>query len=591
MRSRDTLKFRGRRGALTLFLLCGGPSHIVGCTCNDDHPYTPFEVASTLGSGGTSTDSAAPVAEAKPSSNVIMAVAARGQTEWRVFNRSVKAPPGLGFERGFLFEAEGAPLFWLTPLEAPAEPGRAGLFEWQPDGGLALRFALPDFLPEGPDCATLTAATASGRATLVIQARVTCQTKRLAGTPMGAVTFVDAHSKQPVFGVRFLDSSPGEHLQVSGLADDQDGDGLDDREVTVELRSPQGVTVSAGFRWLSRPAGPSRRTENPAQEFMERADRLTIAALRKKEREAVPAEVDAWRRLFGSLCAESTTGRITLLSGEALRCGSLDRALASFTHSSITAKVALLQHTAALGEFQRSDWFGSGLDQRQAPALAKLLLEKIPQGKSEVASTVALDQGADGWLGWDRAGRLWLHDATSETAIWPKDSTHEGEPDEPGAVPRVRTPDPRVGPGGRRLSQVLPSCDRSEVQVLLQTPGENAPLKALPILAPRPAACDQFGRPPLKGWVVQFRGAEADLLIEGEPLSENGGAFVPRAPLGWHTKLGLAVLGKNGLSLASTGRAILEHNCAVDEAEKMAACVHERTVTVYRLEPPTRSAP
>lgn len=582
MRARVQPRFRST--ALRVLLLCGGASHIVGCTCSDDHPYTPFEVATTLESGGSLSSSPPPTPSSAPPSNVVVAVAARGQTEWKVFDRTVKAPPGLSFERGFQFGADGEPFFWLTPTEAPTQPGHAGLYQWSSDGTLHSRFPLPDFLPEGPDCVAAVETNPSGQKTLLVQVQTTCQTKRLVGTPMSALAFVDADSKLPPFGVRLLDSAPGEQVRVSGQAEDQDGDGLDDREIILQLESPKHVAVSASFRWLSRPAGPSRRTETPPRDVQERADRLAIAAIRKKERAEVPAEVDAWRRLYGTACAESTTGRIALLDGEPLRCGPMDRALASLTHSSITARLGQGDSVSALGELQRADWFGSGPDERQLTALRKLFAEKFPEEPAELKASLDLQKETDGWLGWDRAGRLWLRSAELESPIWPKDPiAPEPETTDPTSAPRTKSPDPRVGPGGRRLIRVLPSCDRSEVQVLIQAPGETTPPKPLPLLAPRPAACDQFGRAPLRGQVIQFRGSEADLLIEGEPISESGGPVSPRAPLAWHTKLGLAVLGQKGLRLRTTGRTFLEHNCAISDQEELVACLHERTVTIYSL--------
>lgn len=133
------------------------------------------------------------------------------------------------------------------------------------------------------------------------------------------------------------------------------------------------------------------------------------------------------------------------------------------------------------------------------------------------------------------------------------------------------------------MIRVLPSCDRSEVQVVLGAAGENPAPRPLPLLAPRPAACDQFGRAPLAGRVIQFRGTTADLLIEGEPITESGEAVTPRRPLAWHTALGLAVLVQNELTLHSTERHHLEHNCAVDDERTLAACLHDQSVSIYAL--------
>jgi len=563
----------------------GCATYIGGCTCNDDHPYTPFEVATTLGSGGSATeDKPAPAAE-ESAPRAIVAVAARGQTEWRVFERSFRAPPGLGFDRGFLFDPGGAPLFWLEPLEG--DRTRGGLYRGDAEGNLTPKFQVPSFLPEGPDCVTAAEAAPSGSSTVIVHLSTKCQTPRLAGTATAALVFLDATRETAPFGVRLLPSAPGEDLRPIGDAQDQDGDGVDDREIRFELTSPRGGKALASFRWLSRPAGPSRRPEHPAREFTARADRLAISAVRKKERDSVAPEVDALRRLYGAICSESTTGRVALLEGEPLRCGSLDRPLASLTHSSITALLGAGDLTSALGEFERADFFGPGPDERQATALKKLFAEKIPTAPAEVRATVELAKETSGWLDWDGAGRLWLHDET-DRPIWgqpapaPKEEgEEEAEPRSENAPPVPRAPDPRIGPSGRRLVHVLPSCDRSEIQILLQSPGEVGTPQPLPILAPRPAACDKFGRGPLRGRVVQFRGTEADLLIEGQPISERGAKVVPRAPLAWHTKLGLAILDQEGLRLWTTGRQSLEHNCAIKSAQSLAACVHGRTVTVY----------
>lgn len=570
------------RGLAVLALL-GGATYIGGCTCNDDHPYTPFEVATTLESGGGPEGVAPAAPPEEKARRAVVAVAARGQTEWRIFERSFRAPQGLGFDRGFLFDPEGKPLFWLEPLEGDKSAPRGGLYRGDAEGALTLSFQVPSFLPEGADCVTAADAAPSGTATVIIHLRTKCQTARLAGTATAALIFLDADREAPPFGVRLLPSAPGEELRPIGDAQDQDGDGVDDREIRFELSSPRGSQAVASFRWLSRPAGPSRRPEHPARDFTERAERLAISAVRKKERDRVAPEVDALRRLYGAICSESTTGRIALLDGEPLRCGALDRPLASLTHSSITAWLGAGELAAALGEFERADWFGPGPDERQKTALKKLFAEKLPASPAEVLATMELSKETKGWLGWDGAGRLWLHDET-DAPIWSANPAREEETDpetERAAAPVPRAPDPQIGPNGRRLVHVLPSCDRSEVQVLLQSPGEAGTPQPLPILAPRPAACDKFGRGPLRGRVVQFRGTEADLLIEGQPISERGAQVVPRAPLAWHTQLGLALLDQGGLRLWTTGRHVLEHNCALRGDQSLAACVHGRTVVVY----------
>lgn len=554
---------------------------LVSCECSEDKPYTPFEVATELPSPARSPKELSPE-PAAPQTPKLEVLRLPPQTQvWQTSEQRLDAPPGFILDQVLRLHSAGAPrpaLFaWCQAKDPQKSPvlfaARGAQDQLEP------LVATPSFLPLGADCETKVDFESSGQESLVIRLRSACTTPRMPGTPHGATLIVDLKEGR-TFGVRHLDPAPGEKLELRVDAADADGDGRDDRTLKFSIAGPEGQRADLDFTWLMRPAGPSRRSDTPTQAFVERAQRLMIAGVRKKERGTVRAEVDALRRAFGAVCAESKTAKISLLDGTGLPCPGLDKAFPLLTKATVSAHLGLGEKDRALGEVLRADWFPPG--QALSPEVARGLLGEVARAEPTLARTLSPRVAGDGWLSFDQAGRLFWHDATGDRLLDPPAPLEEESSNEP---PAFRLPDPRIGPAGTRVNGILPSCDRSEVQVALSEGGGRPP-RLLPIrlLAPRPGGCAHFGGPPLEARVLGWDSGLPRFIVVGEVLNLGPPDAPPQSPVAFHTPLGLAITrGRGHLQFWSTEQTSVEHNCALDSRVRRAACAHQGVVRLYEL--------
>jgi hypothetical protein len=588
-----SLHHRSLRLTRTLVIL-GSWLGLTACQCEEDHPYTPFNV--THESSATASPERAS-SNHEPASAAETAAAPPGATKWRIFGQELNAPPGLTFAQGVRLAPLGELLFWLVPASA-GQPGE-GLYLWKENFTPAL--LRPDFLPGGQDCKLRTELTARGSQTVVVQLVSECQTRRLQGTPTAAVFVVRPDRLGEQVGFRVLAASPGEELRFEVDAQDQDGDGRDDVNLRATLTAPGGGQASADISWLSRPAGLSRRPDTPGKMWAEQASKILTSSVRKKERAGVAKAVEAHRRLYASICAESTSAKLTDLEGRPIPCGDLHLALFRMQQAAVQAAIGQGALDAAVGEVLHRSWYGTQVTDSEKRSLIDLLDKALPAAEARQAAYLPVQRGAAYWLAFDGSGRLWRYSGNDGSVVWPPTSfppsgsepapevQPEAEPREGDGSRRV-PPDPRVGPGGKRLKAAIASCSRSEVELIFESQGSAEAPTPLDLLAPRPAACDRFGRPPLHANVVRWRGGAPDLLVEGQWMERSPNA-APAEAVAWHTELGLLVREQNQLKRFGTQHTELSHECALDRSGKLAACALSEGITVWQLTAPEHHEP
>jgi hypothetical protein len=559
--------------ALAAALLPG----VISCRCEDEHPYTPFSVTDSLPQDPALRP---PNPQILPdTSGAERLEPPPGTKRWEVLGKVLEAPPGLVF--GSLVRLGPVGFVWLGP-EKPGSTEGAGVYRVQETGALERFYEVPAFLPRGGDCGLEAGLALTGSSSLALDVRAPCQNARLGGTPSRAAILLDSLAQSPPFGMRLENAAPGETLEVKMDARDADGDGRDDRTFEFHLKSPTGGDGALTFAWLSRAAGPSRRSETPGKGLAEQVQTLGRKAIRKKERAEVPPQVDALRRAFGAICAEGKRPRVTLLDETNLRCGDLNRSLGQLQMAQIEANLGLERPFVALGEYLHSGYFGAPASERERDAMKAAILKKIPSVTGVELSSITGPFPETAWLSFDQSSRLWLHDGTHERVVWPmaESPPPEEETAEPG-VARTIAPDPRVGPGGTRVVAALPSCDRSEVTLMMDAQGNPLPPIPLSILAPRPGNCDRFGSGPLAARALEFSGGDAIVLVDGEPISTTGRPIQFREPKAWHTKLGLIVVRDQKPEIWATGREWLSQECAVSRDTSRVACLQNRAVTLF----------
>lgn len=574
-----------RRRALLPLALVGPLAN--GCLCEEERPYTPFAVATSLPQEEKRPElvGATPTPAAPTATSGVLAPA--NKNSWKVFERELKAPRDTVFAAAAQLARPDGSARIVAWVSAAKSGGEAGLWEFGDDGRAKTKLVGPPaFLPSGSDCTEKATVESSGKRTFVVDLKRTCTSRQLPGSPERALLVVDPEAS-PVVGLslRIAALSPGEALGLRVDAADQDGDGSDDVLLQVELATGESPAETLPFSWLRRPAGLSRQKDSPARELTTRAGELVVSGQRKADRGLVPARIDTLRRLYGAFCAESQAVKVTLADGTLLPCNISGTVWGRLVVANVHAQLGLGRVSRALGEFERADWYGGEPAEKEQAAAEKLLLAKLKNGASEQAAemprtlpALASQPGLAPLRFVDKV--LWLDDGQVVTRLWPEaPPVPEGEEPPPSPAPRPRQP---AGPGGKRVVAVLPSCDRAEVLVAYSDDAGTAfPASPLPLLAPRPGQCKRLGGAPLPASLLGWTNGEAELVVGSEYFSGSK-TVPPERPVAIPTSLGLAVQSKDGVELWTDSRLHGGLDCVASSDGALAACASGTTVSVWK---------
>lgn len=552
----------------------------VGCSCEEDRPYTPFSVAT---SAPTAPDSSA-LPSAGPTAGPLVEVAPPLASTWTVFDATLTAPPEGIFLSAALVGERGESAAVVAWVDGP--DAIAGLWSFSAKGTADRRLtASPAFLPRASDCKPSVQLQPSGKSTVAVDLIHQCGSRQLPGAAERAFLVMNLQSAQPlVHGLRVAPLSTGETLGISVNGADLDGDGADDIAVELALTSPSGASESMTVHWLLRPAGSSRQKDTPGQEFLRKARELVTAGQRKADRAGVPARVDGMRRLFSAVCAESGAARVMQWDGAPFSCGRLDAALPSLTLAAVHAHLGIKQPGRAIGEFERASWYGSGASEAERSAAEKIILSRVSKGSPRMEATLQFPLGARPSgvfvrrLEFDGNGTLHTQTTDGVThAVWPA-----AKPAADGQVPPPLEPWSlsTESADGRLVAGVLPSCDQSELQVAVSK-GTSTTTTPLPLLAPRPGQCKKWGGGPLNVELVGWSPEEPILAVGGEVIRPSGGPFFPH---GISTSLGFAVETEGKLQLWRDPYFTEGLECAAHDRRSfgLVACVKGDTITVWR---------
>ncbi len=554
-----------------------------GCQCEDEKPYTPFSVAS----GTTSETKPPPAPTPAVDSNVVVAQEP-GLTRWTVLSSTLSAAPGASF----LSAARvGARLFsWQVGRDEVD-----GLWLHDESGASAKRVVpAPDFLPSGNDCEESATLLLGPAETATLDVARKCAVRQLSGSASRAFLLLDLAREEPrLFGLRLGDDPEGERLDVTASAADLDGDGQGDTDLAFEVSTAKGQKAKLSLHFLTRPAGPSRQKDTPSCEFTTAAKALVISGQRKAERASVPGQVEAWRRLYGALCAESLSARVHAWDGAALPCTSMDDGLGNLVLAAVHAHLGNKAPARALGEWERASWYGVSVPSALTKKLlSDAILARLPHGavrkRAELPLALPAPNGnlPERRLAFDQASRLWAQlTPTQFVEVWPSTASAHG-----GAPGHDAAPNP-VGeraPAERKLMAVLPSCDRAEVQLATSDgAGKMTEPLLLDLLAPRPGRCKAFGGGPLPAWISEWKSGVATLSTAGQVFRSDGGA--PADP---SVVTGLGYLDVRGerveLWQGAALRADLE--CATSPDHEYLACAQAGRVTIWQRPETTATA-
>lgn len=583
--------------------------------CKEDKPYTPFEVATALPPQPNAEGAPPPVETAPPAPTeapVRRALRApRDATTWKVGDMNLKAPEGQVFELAL-------------PLAAPPEGTSPGVVAWtmrKSDGkspttgglwlyaGSSVRRLLdfPGFVPVGPECEHAANLDQTGPGTVTFEVRARCSARLVARAPTRAVVVLHPLRSDPVLlGFRAADPAPGESLDLTIDSRDLDGDGRDDLTLRVAVASEgQKKPASAEFAWFDRAAGRSRNPREPAASFAAAAGRLQSQSKSKRDAPGVAAGANALRRLYASLCAESGTPRVWTFEGAPLPCAA-ESSLTTALSAEIDAALSQGRPVEALGLLERESWFGGKFTDKERARLEQSVSAKLRPVDAEVTGSFPADVQAPAEPHWSplrfEGERLWVrttdgHVLSSDPPGTPARDANLGVA---GAAHQSTVPEPwplRVtDASGRTWTAVVPSCDRSELQVaFVARDGAPLPLLPVPVLAPRPGLCKPGSRQTPSAHPLRWHEGRLELWAGGQRVVAEGafggpapGAAPPRESVPVvSSKLGPLVLQNDRETLWRGDATRGVTDCAASADGRLLACLRGRSVVVLKKTTPS----
>lgn len=537
--------------AAALLLL---PQFLLGCDgCEKEKPYTPFGVTTSL--PATDASAPAPSASAKPEPGKFApaVVAPAGSRKLRMGELMLEAPARYTFDRALVLgEADAQQVVAWVKAEPGARDVPPGLLMAYGAAGKPRQvMAQPSFVPIAPGCTHATRLVQTSASNVLVDTVASCPAGLVARVPVEAVSIVAPASERPeVLTLRVAAPAPGEALSIDEDSSDRDGDGRDDVKLVFTLTGPEGAKASATLAFLDRAAGVSRDASEPRTSLS-----LAAKAILNKAGPTASADVDALRRLLGTLCAEGATPRVFDAEGSPIRCEELGATIDTLARADVLSRLAAKDALGAVSVLSRGDWYFKKLSADAEKSITKELGKRLLAVTPTASALVAKPKAAKGphwsplWFEPDGA-LLVLTDAGVVRAS--RDGSSETPLDADGGAPPW--PLDVTDAAGKRLSGSLCACDSSEVQLgLVDAAGAPQPGVPTRLLAPRPGGCKgRFSCPDpvpvatsAEGFSVLLAGALCEPRKAGKALPSPGSA---RSPDGnWlvaASPLGLVVTGQ-----------------------------------------------
>ncbi|HEU5074613.1 MAG TPA: hypothetical protein VFU02_10575 [Polyangiaceae bacterium] len=562
--------------------------------CEEDHPYTPFQVASAVPSA---TVPAAAPAEAEPAAPVAFSasgpIARPKAPAWQLGARRIQAPPGYEIERGLEADFDGNGVseivVWLVP--AADSPARPELWLYPAAGTPRKLFPLPGFVPTGPNCRLQTLLLHTGPKTVTLDTKAVCDARLIARAPVRSLVVLAPTADHPeVLALRAAEGSPREELKLNVASLDRDGDGRDDvtLQASLDTRQAASAVALAKFVWYDREAGTSRDDTEPGLSMAQLASREIVRAKGQSTSRNVHPTIQNLKRLYAAVCDEAGTPRLFDEEGNGLACGRLTTTFSRATEAEIAALLKNGQVLEALGVLERADWFGHQASPKDRERWLGLFQGKLVRKQARLRRELGLSVPREGTQPSLSPLEFTGDTLEAQTRDGVRSFALDGSERrlEDGGTPPNPWPLRAEAPGGGRLwTGVVYSCDRSEV-ALSFVDGSGQPLAPVltEILAPRPGNCRggaavEAPAVPI-GWVdaqlvawvggARIGPAEPRTRPKGSPRSLNGEWTV------LPSRLGLLVTGTQHELWQvpeSVGQVEQLRACVIHDSGRLVACV------------------
>jgi len=576
-----------------------------GCRgCNEDTPYTPFGVASSLPDGSETSSSAvaSPSASANPSAfqprDSVEAKA--GTTSWRVGDRTLVAPEGTTFVRVVVgdFDQDGGSeaVAVVTPTQGVA----AELWAF-PAGAARRIWRAPDYLPSGEGCRFESTLEQTGPASVTVEVAARCEGDLLDRIPTRALAVLAPLADDPsILSVRAAEAAPGETLDLRVASPDRDGDGRDDvsLEVSVGRKGTREVAKTL-LEWLDRAAGPSRVPGLPQKSLLSQARREVTRAPGKNTSKLALEAIANIRRLIAAVCAEAQTPRLFDAEGSPFACGDLRLVNDQLATAEVSAWLAQDDLLSAAGVLTRDGWylapFSDGVRQDLTTKVETRLKRVEPNQVSRLLAATPRREAAEvRWspLTFEQPEPTLLVRTPAGLIRASADGSRE-EPANPSSGARPWPLEVEAGTSGVVWRSVDQACSGSELLAAFRPPSTE-PRPLTDVLAARPGTCGGQPVPPVPAPVPLgplSNGLEAAIVAGARigdivPRAHPG---LPRSPDGSQlvvpTGLGVVVLGPDRAELWSAPELSPPQalsDCVVANQASAIACIKGTEVILAR---------
>jgi len=522
-----------RRWALALAFSCVAG----GCKCSRDRPYVPYAIdeAGTSGASGDDAGGAASVLEAADAGVTFAeqpgAVAPPNTSQWELEGLVMTAPAEMVFVAALVrdFDADGVKDA-VAVVRGASSPERAQVLMFKGAAGkppTAAPVGGPIALGNAPceggaaPAKGEAAAASAGRQRLSLiggHSVVMELSNRCSPRWFGIVSL--AAPARVLFSTTISDPPSAPSLTVEADGSDRDHDGVDDvtLRVTLEGGAPPfepGPKVSAVLRWFDRPAGMSRDPAEPDASLRVLASNAATRAARSKDAPSVPIFVRQLRALYGSICSEGGSARMSDIS-----CGT-SRALEE-------GGLAEVRAYAVMGDAMRAI---SALDRAQrAPATHTPARTNDAQGWITQAANLAASANlravaaipqierskSPGWgaLAFEPSGKLLVRTLAGVVRVDPLLGDEAEAADVRTWSSRVVSPD-----GSLRFIEAYSACDGVALHATLAPTADAEPRDvALPVAPPFSARCASGKGEPAPVIPVAWGAAGLEAVVSGEPI-------------------------------------------------------------------------
>jgi hypothetical protein len=519
--------------------------------CRDEHPYVPYTIGDLEPKAPLAADAQVPQLTDEAGSFVQQgaSVAPPDARAWTLGGLKLEAPEGTTFQLGLAKDLDGdgaVDALAIVRGKNPTDPAEVLYYAGASGGGVQAPAVVgaPPPMPGDPTCSAVQRLSQVGPHSAFVEIGVQCagHSDARAHAPWppsrwAAVVWAPARKAggRPTVAslhLALLVSDPpgAPALTLDADGSDYDGDGIDDVTLRVTLEGgypalEPGPRVTALVRWIDRPAGMSREPDQPEASLHALASTAASRAGKAKDAPTVAPLVRQVRALYGAVCAEGGSPRLTRAEGRPIACGPPSRALEEAGLAEVRAMLTagdVIGAIAALDRAQQPPASHTAARTTEAQGWIAQAAPVVPAASSlrAIAAVPLIDHGhAPAWgaMAFEPSGKLVVRTLGPVVRVDPVQGDEAEATDVPAWKAALQSPD-----GSLRFTDVIDPCDLSPLRATFATAsaGDGDGREVLLPLAGRLGAhCPPGKGEPVSVTPIAWGQAGLVALVGGQPLA------------------------------------------------------------------------